>query len=98
MQARGGFERRGGKESRMTGAIAKLIWETAAEPARREAAKMRDGENGAACRYSAMIETLSQVRLALVAAVVREEDGVLSEIGRELAAMRNAVLEKKGTL
>lgn len=71
----------------MTGAVAKSIWERAVEPARREAAKMRDGEVGARFRYGGMIETLSQVRLALVDAVLREEEGVLTEISKEFAAM-----------
>ena len=74
----------------MTGSVAKAIWERAVEPARREAAKARSGEAGAAFRYAGMIETLAQVRLALVAAVTREEAGILSEITAEFTAMGKA--------
>jgi len=75
----------------MTGVVAKTIWERAVEPARREAAKARANEAGAAFRYAGMIETLAQVRLALVDAVTRGEDGVLSEITSEFIAMEKAI-------
>ncbi len=78
----------------MTGAIAKAIWERAAEPARREAPKVRASEVGAAFRFAGMVETLTQVRLALVERVVREEAGVLSEISSEYAGMEK--LARKG--
>ncbi len=75
----------------MTGIVAKAIWERAVEPARREAAKVRAAEEGAVFRYAGMMETLSQVRLALVEAVTRGEDGVLSEISSEFIAMQKLV-------
>lgn len=75
----------------MNGTEAKAMWERAVEPARREAAKQRAGEPGAAFRYAGMIETLSQVRIALVDAVTRSEDGVLAEITSEYIAMEKAV-------
>jgi hypothetical protein len=78
----------------VTGIVAKSIWEKVVEPCRREAAKVRANEQGAAFRYEGMIETLSQVRLALVDAVTRGEDGVLSEITSEYIAMEK--LAKKG--
>ncbi len=78
----------------MTGAAAKCIWENVVEPARRESAKMRDGDPGAAFRYAGMVETLGKVRIALVTQVVREEEGQLAEITREYLAMEKEV--KKG--
>lgn len=75
----------------MTGALAKAIWESAVEPARRESAKMRAHEIGAAFRYAGMLDTLRAVRLALIVAVTREEGGVLAEISSEFIAMEKAV-------
>ena len=75
----------------MTGAQGKAIWERCVEPVRREGAKMRAGEAGAAFRYAGMIDLLREVRLALVHAVTREEAGVLSEISSECSALEKAV-------
>ncbi len=75
----------------MNGAAARQIWECAVEPARREAAKMRSGEPGAAFRYAGMIVTLRAVRMALVRAVTRGEEGALAAITSEFIAMEKAI-------
>lgn len=71
----------------MTGAIAYRVWESAAEPARIESAKVRVHEPGAAARFAGMVEILRPLRFALVQAVTREEAGKLAEICSEFQAM-----------
>jgi hypothetical protein len=71
----------------MRGIIAKRIWEAAAEPVRREGAKKRSGEPGAALRFVGCVEALRALRLILIELVTREESGLLSEIATEFCAM-----------
>lgn len=73
----------------MTGPAARALWAAAAEPARRELAKRRDGLTDTDLTLA--VETLGGLRLALCEAVVREEDGVLGEIASEWAGLRAQV-------
>ena len=81
----------------MTGAVARAIWECAAEPARRELARMRVAgySFGAQLRLQGALETLRAVKLALIERVLRDEDGALAEISRELIAMQDVLWNRE---
>lgn len=93
----------------MTGATAKRLWESAVEPARSEAAILRQAQDlrkapdaakaaAAKFRLTILAEALGALRLALIAQVTRCEDGVLGEITSEWSGLQRLAADtgKKG--
>jgi len=77
----------------MTGATAKTLWESAAEPARREAAVLRQAQDlakvaPARFRLTILAEALGALRMALIEHVTRYEDGDLGEITGEWSGLQ----------
>ena len=71
----------------MSGDVAKAIWEKSVEPARREAAKWREGSLSSGMLYAGMIQPLGALRLALVGQVRVDDGGALAEISTEFVAL-----------
>lgn len=86
----------------MTGWTAERIWDAAAEPARRAQARMLDGaaellqRAQAQAEFAGCVQTLGALRLRIIELLTRDEDGILSQISSEYAAMNN-LLEARST-